>query len=81
MTVEIQREKGNSELLHGKKNKHICSLGAKKVGMAGNTGCFMFFLSPPRSVAATKDVEPKHFKSHRQSPTLGFFLSSSQVLL
>lgn len=64
-----------------KTNKCTCSLGAEKIGIAGNTGRFVFFLSPPRSLAATKHVEPQHFRSHRQEPTLGFCLPTSQVLL
>lgn len=81
MTVEIQREKDNSELLREKKNKCTCSLGAKKIEIARNTGRFVFLLSPPHSLAATKRVEPQHFKLHRQGPTLGFCLPRSPVLL
>lgn len=64
-----------------KTNKCTCSLGAKKIGIAGNTGRFVFFLSPPHSLTATKHAEPQHFRSHRQDPTLRFCLPSSQVLL
>jgi len=58
-----------------KNNKWTCSLGAEKIGMAGNTGCFVFLLSPPHSLAATKHVEPQHLRSHRQSPNTGILLA------
>lgn len=56
-------KKGNSKLLHKKKPKCTCSLGAEKIRLTKNTASFVFLLSLLHSLPASKYVEPQHFRS------------------
>lgn len=81
VTAGIWTRKRQFRAAPWKKNKRTCSLGAKKIGMTGNPGCFVFLLRLPHSLAAINHVEPQHFRFPRQGPVLGFCLQCSQVLL
>lgn len=73
-------EKGNSELLHEKKNAPVL-WEPKRLAWLGTQAALSFSSGFLIHLAAIKHVEPQHFRFPRQGPVLGFCLQCSQVLL